>query len=184
LQGHTDVPLSPEGIHQASLVAKRLSTEPVTAVWSSDLSRAMITAEMIASHHSIPVHSSSLLRETKLGLWEGLTKQEIIDRGDEPILRASRLDPMAYRPPEAELLEHVWDRMIKARDDIMRKYQQGNVVVVGHGGSLRVFLCDALGIDVSGMRRIWLDNVSISQIEYEEGQSVVRSMNDVCHLQK
>ncbi len=182
LQGHTDVPLSEEGIKQANLIAERLSKVELNAVWSSDLNRARITAEIIAEAHSIEVRSTQLLRETMLGEWEGLTQEDIIARGDEPKLKAYHLDPMANRPPGGEPLECVWSRIIEARDQIISSCPEGSVAVVGHGGSLRVFLCDALGLDVSGLRRIWLDNVSLSMLEYWESGSWVRLVNDTCHL--
>ena len=56
-QGHTDVPLSKTGEWQAGLVAKRLKDEPLDAVFSSDLSRARVTAEIIAREHGLTVTS-------------------------------------------------------------------------------------------------------------------------------
>src|ERR1051326_3352209 len=70
-QGHTDVSLTDEGIAQAHGVARRLAKERVDAVWSSDLSRARMTAEIIAEHHRLPVATTPALREQRLGDWEG-----------------------------------------------------------------------------------------------------------------
>src|SRR5579871_641611 len=99
VQGHTDVPLSGEGIEQARRVAERLSREPISAVWSSDLARALDTARAIAAPHDLEVHSTPLLRETMLGEWEGLTEPEIVARGDSARFQAWRRDPAVNRPP-------------------------------------------------------------------------------------
>jgi broad specificity phosphatase PhoE len=182
LQGHADVPLSDEGIEQAHRLAARLAGERVDAVWSSDLSRARTTAGIIAAPHGVEVTATPQLRETMLGEWEGLTKEEIVRRGDEALLRAYRLDPMNYRPPGAETLEQVWKRLLGVLAEIRSAHASGTVVVAGHGGSLRVFLCEALGAPVAAMRRIWLDNASLSLIEYDEDRVWVRLMNDTGHL--
>jgi phosphoserine phosphatase len=165
-QGHTDVPLSAEGVEQAKLVAARLSREPITAVWSSDLARARHTAEAIAEPHALEVQTSELLRETMLGEWEGLTIEEIIARGDEELWHKVRHDSLANRPPGAERLEAVWDRIMRVRDLLREGYSEGTVVVAGHGGSLRALLCDALGAGITCMGHFQLDNASLSAIEY------------------
>lgn len=164
------------------MIAARMSKMKLDAVWSSDLNRARITAEIIAEPHSLHVESSPLLRETMLGEWEGLTNEDILARGDEPKLKAYHLDPMANRPPGGEPLESVWARIMEAKNLIVSSFPEGSVAVVGHGGSLRVFLCEALGLDVSGLRRIWLDNVSLSMLEYWDNGAWIRLVNDTCHL--
>ena len=182
LQGHTDVPLSEEGLAQADMVAYRLSGEKLNAVYSSDLQRAKITGEKIAALHGLSVHMDPILRETMLGEWEGMTRDEIMRSSDETLFKQYRLDPMAYRPPGAEPLEQVWERMLAALQMIRDAHPQGSVAVVGHGGSLRVLLCSALGAPINSLRKIWLDNVSVSLIEYAEDRAWVRLMNDTCHL--
>ena len=181
-QGHTDVPLSTEGIDQAKRLAMRLQEEEIAAIWSSDLARARHTAELIAEPHALTVETTPLLRETMLGEWEGLTIDEIIARGDKELWTMVRRDSLANRPPGAERLEAVWDRLMQVKDSIREKHARGQVVVVGHGGSLRALLCNALGAGVSSMTHLQLDNASVSAVEYTEHRSVVRWVNDTLHL--
>ena len=54
-QGHSDIELSEEGLRQAEQVAARLRHEPFSAIYSSDLSRAVVTAKKVASYHSLPI---------------------------------------------------------------------------------------------------------------------------------
>src|SRR3954463_7057704 len=79
MQGQSDVPLNAEGRDQAARIAERLTAldSPIDAVWSSDLSRAMETAEAIAARFGLPIRVSSHLREIMLGEWEGMNQEEI-----------------------------------------------------------------------------------------------------------
>ena len=181
-QGHTDVPLGAEGIEQAKRLSQRLSREPITAVWSSDLSRARRTAELIAEPHGLEVIATPQLRETMLGEWEGLTIDEIIARGDEEHWHKVRHDSLTHRPPGAERLEAVWERVLAVRDSIRERYADGTVVVAGHGGSLRSLLCDAVGAGVECMGHFVLENASLSVIEYTEHRTWVKLVNDTSHL--
>ncbi len=187
-QGHTDIALDEEGREQAQRIAARLARlqQPPVAVWSSDLGRAVETAEAIAAPHGLTVQTTPLLRETSLGEWEGLTRTEIEARGESALLRGYVQDSHVNRPPGGETLEAAWERMTHALGQIQEQSPSGGVVIVGHGGSLRALICDALDAPISSMRRIWLANASLSIIE--ESASIVGRvrrltlLNDTSHL--
>ncbi|HZO91262.1 MAG TPA: histidine phosphatase family protein [Chthonomonadaceae bacterium] len=188
MQGHTDVPLDEEGLEQARRIARRLASEarPPQAVWSSDLLRARQTAEAIAAPLGLTVQTTPLLRETMLGEWEGLTRAEIEARGDGEHLARYILDSHKYRPPGGETLEAAWERMVRAAAEIRAQHPRGQVAIVGHGGSLRVLLCEALDAPIASLRRLWLDNASLSVIEqYGDPCNPIRRvtlLNDTSHL--
>lgn len=188
LQGHTDTPLDAEGCAQAQRVAARLASicPELSAVFSSDLSRARMTAEAIALQFGLPVSTSIQLRETSLGDWEGLTFDEIIARGDGEKLARYRADAYNNRPPGAEQIVDVWARMQRAAEEIRDAHPAGSIAIVGHGGSLKVLLCAALGASIDSMKHIYLSNAGISIIE-ETGEPANRRsrivlMNDTSHL--
>ena len=173
--GHTDIPLAPEGIVQAQRIAERLRNEAIDAIWSSDLERARVTAEIIAESHQLPVRTTPLLREVCHGALEGLTRSEV---GGHDVAS----DPNFLRPPDAESYEEVWQRMIAARNLIQETHTEGSVLVVGHTGPLRMLLCDAIGATISARKYLCLDNASLSIIEYFDGQSRLRLLNDTYFL--
>ncbi len=187
-QGHTDIPLDEEGREQARRIAARLGqlSEPPLAVYSSDLGRAIATAQTIAAPYGLTVQTTPLLRETSLGEWEGLTRTEIEARGESELLKGYVQNSHLNRPPGGETLESAWERMTQAVTLIQEQYPSGGVVIVGHGGSLRALICDALDAPISSMRRIWLANASLSIIEDHEGViGRVRRLtllNDISHL--
>lgn len=188
MQGHTDVDLSDEGRHQASLLAARFVREQICldAVYSSDLKRAYFTGSAVADALGLEVEVDCDLRETCLGEWEGLTSQEIEQRGDAELLRLYRQDSYVNRPPGAESMDAVWNRINEAGRRICAAYPSGRVAIAGHGGSLRALICSALGAPVSSMKHIWLSNAGLSIIEVtglpERPFERVTLLNDTSHL--
>jgi broad specificity phosphatase PhoE len=188
MQGHTDIPLDEEGRRQACCLGARLASasHPPHAVWASDLLRARQTAEAIAAPLGLTVQTTPLLRETCLGAWEGLTRAEIEARGDAEQLERYILDPYRYRPPGGETLDAAWERMLRAAAEIRAAHPTGTVAIVGHGGTLRALLCEAMDAPVTSMRRLWLDNASLSIIEESDSPTLARRritlLNDISHL--
>ncbi|MFW6118655.1 MAG: histidine phosphatase family protein, partial [Chloroflexota bacterium] len=71
--GDSDIELNSTGLEQASKLAAFLKNEPIAAILSSPLQRAIATAEVIASHHQLPVEVDQGLRELKVGELEGMS---------------------------------------------------------------------------------------------------------------
>jgi len=76
-QGQTDIPLNNTGREQAAKLAALLKQESIEAIYCSDLSRAMETAKIISSFHTVEPVSDPRWREFNFGHWEGLTYREI-----------------------------------------------------------------------------------------------------------
>ena len=95
IQGQTDIPLNENGIKQAFLVAEHLKGEKFTYAYSSDLSRAMMTAKTIAP--GLEIIADSRLREWHLGDWQGKTVDEI-NKMSPGGFRAALNDPDAKVP--------------------------------------------------------------------------------------
>lgn len=189
MQGHTDVPLDEEGKRQAEKLAERLAAlpSPLQAIWSSDLQRARDTAQTIAKRLDLPVRATPLLRETMLGDWEGLTRAEIIARGDKDLLSAYDRDSFHNRPPNSEPLAHVWQRMLQVLEEIRTAFPVGQVAIVAHGSCLRVLFCNAVMAPMEAMPHVWVDNASLSLIEEQilnDGERFSRLLllNDTSHL--
>lgn len=185
-QGHTDIALDEEGHRQAAQIASRLTGSPIVAVYSSDLSRAHATALAISGKHNLPVLTTPELRETGLGQWEGLTRAEIEARGEGELLTLYLMDSARNRPPQGEPLELVFERLSRQFEQIATDHPAGDVVIVGHGGSLRALLCYLLEAPQSSMRRFWLDNASLTTIEERVRGGLlsrrILSVNDTSHL--
>lgn len=180
-QGHSDIPLNEKGLQQAEMAAQRLAGETISAIYSSDLVRAAETAEIIAKEHSLPVATLPELREINFGLWEGLTYEEIMAEWSE-IMSAVYSDPGTALIPEGESFHEVQRRTVIGLQKCLANHQDETIVIVSHGGTMRVLLCEALGLDIKNMWSLRQDSTGINIIDYFETTKIVSSFNDTCHL--
>ena len=128
LQGLTDRPLSDFGRRQAQQLAEELSGEELEAIYSSDLTRARETAEVVGERLGLPVVLDPDLREKDWGTWEGLTAVE-----------RDRVEFVG------ESTQAHQERILGALRRIAERHPAGRVLVVTHGGSMRRVQTVALG---------------------------------------
>lgn len=129
--GTTDIPMGEKGLAQAALMAKKLP--PVTAVFSSPLTRTVQTAEAIG----LPITVLEGLREMYAGEWDGLTFDQI--RVRYPELYAARSQDMTLPLPGAEPYEEGLARFSAAMKTAAES-ASGDFAVVAHGGIIAQFL--------------------------------------------
>jgi broad specificity phosphatase PhoE len=142
-QGHTDTHLNDEGRAQARRVAHEL--HGVDALYSSDLARARETAEIIAKAIDVPVRLDARLRERSFGAWEGLTNAEIEARFADA--HARWLAGEGAGAGDAEPFRDFADRVHGFLRDALSRHPDDTVLVVAHGGSLRVIHAVLSGLD-------------------------------------
>ncbi len=193
-QGQTDVPLSDVGRRQAQALGRRLAAEEIHAVYASDLRRAGETAEIIARSRADvgrppwPMHAEPRLREMAFGAWEGLTYEEITAR-DPQGLAAWQADSLHVAPPGGETLTQLAARVRSLLDDVVAAHSgQASapsrcVLLVAHGGLLRVLLCLALGLAADFHWRFHLDVASLSALLLYDTDAVLVGLNDTHHLE-
>ena len=179
--GWTDIPLNSYGYEMANRLAERLRGESIAAIYTSDLGRAQSTAQAIHIHHSCPLFLEPGLREISFGRWEGLTYTEIQEREPEA-LSHWQTDQMQVAPPGGEMLKQFAKRVKTATGKIVSAHPEGNLLLVAHGGSLQVLLCQLLGLPSKAYWRFYLGPASLSEIRlYPEG-AILNLLNDACHL--
>ena len=144
-QGHSDTPLNERGREQARELGRALADVDLVGVYSSDLVRARETAELAVAGRGLEVATMPQLRERGFGAWEGLDTEEIQERFPDEFQRwrAGKGLGAADAEPHATLLERISD----AVRTISRAHPTGNVLVVSHGGPLRVAHALAHGLD-------------------------------------
>ena len=134
-QGHADAPLSELGRSQAASAVGALPV--VEAIWTSDLARALGTAEIIGEALGLPVRPDARFRERDAGDWTGLTRDEI-ESGWPRYLADHR------RPNGFEMDSGVLNRVLDGLADVHREHPGRMVLIVSHGGVLRAMerFCD------------------------------------------
>lgn len=181
IQGHTDVGLSEKGLEQARRLAGRLETVPFDAAYASDLSRASQTASTILQGREVPLSPTPTLREYHKGAFEGLTEADLRARfpGDYPSYVSKDLD---YAPDGGESTRQVSDRMTRAIVEIKERHLNDNVLVVGHGGSLRAAMMALLGMHMDANWRFVFGNCTLTIVDTYHDNAVLRLFNDGSHL--
>ncbi len=175
--GQADVALTEQGIAQYHSLAKRLADRPVCACYTSDLSRCVKGAEIICARFDIqPVHCSQL-RELNIGIWEGLTWDEINQRWPDE-WQARLADLVNYRVPGGENLLDMQARVMPLMTEIVEQHRGEELVVVGHGGVNRVILLNAMGAPLTSMFSIEQNFGCHNIIDYYgDGLATVKLLN-------
>jgi broad specificity phosphatase PhoE len=166
--GRSDIPLSEEGRLQARWLANCLAAERISALYASDLLRARETAEIIAgaSARTIQVQTLAAWRELDFGAWEGLTYGEIAARFPEHL--GFFRDPESCSPPGGETLAQLRQRALAALAQVLQasaESSDGDIVIVSHGGPLRVLINCVLGMPLARQWQLGLDPGSLSALE-------------------
>jgi broad specificity phosphatase PhoE len=143
-QGHSDTQLNDAGREQARLVAAEIGA--VDVIYASDLARARETAEIIAAElGGLEVRLDERLRERSFGAWEGKTAPEIEAGFGEQ--HARWLAGEGAGADDAEPFAAFGDRVRRFLEDLLARHPDETVLVVAHGGSIRVIHALASGLD-------------------------------------
>ncbi len=176
--GQIDVPLTKYGIEQIKDISRRLDGVDIKVIYATGLIRTVKGAEIIAERlKRAPVIIKEELKERKLGKWEGLTLNEIIEQYPEKWM-AWKDDMVNYRPPGGESLRELSERVIPVLRELTSLHRGEEILIVGHGGVNRIILCDALNLFLENFYRIEQRYGALNIIEYfDDGKTVVKLMN-------
>lgn len=176
--GLTDVQLTPRGLEQGDQLAAWAATAGLTAVWSSTLSRAEVTARKAALAAELPLNTDARFCEVDFGDGEGLTNAEM--KGLFPAaLEAFQRDPVASHLPGGEHPTKAANRFLQALEGLGTDHPEGRILVVAHSTVLRLVLCTLLGIATSNYRRVFpaLGNCSLTEVRMGVGHPALLAFN-------
>ena len=181
IQGHLDVGLNETGRWQASRVAQALASEPIQAIYASDLVRAWETAGAIAKATGGVLHAHTGLRERHFGVLQGKTFAEIEIADPEQSLRWRKRDPH-WAPTGGETLLQVRDRINRTVAELSQRHIGEQIVLVAHGGIMDALYRAATGQEVQAPRSWKLGNAAINRLLWTpEGLTLV-GWSDTRHL--
>lgn len=186
LQGHIDVALNEEGLRQAAALGLALRHEKLDAIISSDLQRALQTAEAVAQWQSAPVQREPDLRERCYGAFEGLTHREISERYPDAYTswQARAID--AALPDGARRGESFRQFYTRALAAILRCAQQHpgrKIALVAHGGVLECAYRAAHAMPLHTPRTFPVLNASINRLAVRDDALHLIAWGEVAHLQ-
>lgn len=180
-QGISNIPLNSNGRKQAEVLAESLKNQQLSAIYSSDLSRAMDTAREIAKHHSLSVRIESDFKEMNQGDFEGLDFKYIRAHYGH-ILKKWREEPENLRLPGGESLIEVQNRAWEAFTNIYKEHEDKRVLVVSHNLTIITLLCKFSGKSLSSFREFIVGETSKSVIHCDNDSYRIIVVNDLAHL--
>jgi len=183
--GHTATPLSARGRNQAEATARTLRSESLTAIYSSDLARAMDTAKPLANMTRLPVQGTSAFRERDVGVMEGLTFEDAAQQHPEQYAALLRRD-FEYVLTGGESYRQLLDRARQKLDEIIEENRGGKIAVFSHTGTICILALHLMGaLDAPELKPVWISsaNCGITRFELrDDGFVRVLTVNDTSHL--
>lgn len=177
--GHYDTPLTDIGREQANLTGKHLIGKKVDKIYTSDLSRAKETAEIIAKHINMNITIDSRLRERSCGIFDG---KPIADALTHPLWEGFISKPHV-NVEGGETIGQIYTRAKNFLDFISYNHKDENIILVTHGGWLWVSVPVVLGVSIDAYYGfIGMDNCSMTNIVFDNGSYVLESLNQTYHL--
>lgn len=180
-QGHGNSDLTEKGEEQARELADAMTNYPIDLIFSSDLGRAVQTAEIVGNKIGIKVEKTEALREMGFGVWEGLLIDEI-KKNHANTYDTWRNEPHLVDIPGGETLHIIKERVDNFIQEINDKYDNKHILLVSHSVTVRVMLLSFLNSGMENIYRIKQDNTALNIVEFRNYGPVIQKMNDTSHI--
>lgn len=181
-QGHTDIELSPEGKAQAQALRQRLQQENITAIYSSNLKRALETAEIINEPHQLEIKINPLFKEINFGVWEGLTYKDLQIKYPEQ-LKIWTETPHLLKLEKGETFSELRDRALIGIQEVLSFYKEGNILIVSHGGTIASLICGLLKEPLIKMWEYKQKNAALNILRIHDDEVSIEVLNDTSHIE-
>lgn len=180
--GITDIPLSGNGHLMAEDFAAAYQDHPFQAVYCSPMQRTRATVAPLCRFNGLEPKLRDGLRELEYGLWEGQSPEDVgRDYGKDYLPWLA--DAGWNAPTGGERGVDVGLRAMAVLEEIWREHPDGDVLVVSHKATIRILLCQLLGIDLGRYRdRVHVSVASLSVVEMREHGPLLTRMGDRAHL--
>ncbi len=183
--GHSPTPLSKLGLEQANLTAQSLAKEKIDAIYTSDLHRAVQTAEPLAKLLDLPIIKTSAFRERHVGVLEGLTFDESKEAFPKDYYALVNRN-IHHVITQGESYRHLLRRATTELREILRNHPGEKVVIYSHTGAICFLTLHLIGaINRYTKQTPWLvtSNCGINRFEFRGRNNIrVLAVNDTRHL--
>jgi len=179
--GHSDIDMSDAGHKQVEKLRDRLANEKIDAVYSSDLRRALETAEIVLAGRELDIVGCPELRECNYGSCEGLTFQEINSHYPDVAQKCINFT-LKLEFPEGESFEEFIERSSSFLEKLDKHEPSETILIASHNGPLRVLVLRLLGVDMEHWWQIRIDTASLSIVDTYPRGAILSVLNDTSHL--
>lgn len=181
IQGHTDIVLNDTGRAQALAMAFNAAHHRFDAIYSSDLARAMQTAEMLAQREDHIVKPLPQLRERHYGIFQGLTAAEAAERHPAAHAHYIARDP-DYDFETGESLRAFAGRVAQGIDWLVRHHTGKTLAAVSHSGVLDIIYRRATGRPLDAPRDFRIPNCGLNWFHFDSQGWHLETWGDRHHL--
>ncbi len=174
--------LTEDGIEMAEAFATAYKATQWQAVYASPLRRAVMTATPLCEALGTTMELRDDLKEIGYGKWEGQSVATIDRDYHDDYIRWTA-DPAWHAPTGGEMAIEIARRSLRVIEEIKEKYSDGNVLIVSHKATIRIMLCNLLGIDVGRFRyRLGCPVASVSVVEFITQGPLLQILAGRAHL--
>jgi broad specificity phosphatase PhoE len=185
--GESDIELNDTGLEQARKLASFLENEPIDAILSSPLQRAIATAQVIASHHQLPVEVDQGLRELKVGELEGMSVSNLSTTFSQFLMQWwQEGGPMKL--PNGESLVELQQRAWKAVERLLERHKSNpehnegtTVIIVSHYFVTLAIILKALDLPLDCFTKFKVDLGGLSILEFRDDEARLLAFNDTSY---
>ena len=180
--GELDTELTPEGVQMAEAFAQAYRSIPWTAAYVSPMKRTIATAKPLCEALGLEMQLRDGLKEIRYGKWEDKSVDFVKQHYWDDYIRW--LAEPAWNPPTGgETSVEISSRASLVIAEIQEKYAKGNVLVVSHKATIRIILCELLGIDLGRYRdRIDMPAGSVSIVKFDVHGPLLQVLGDRAYM--
>ena len=179
-QGQSDPSLDQAGMEQARRLSARLAAERIDVLFCSDLQRALGTAQILAGDRDLAIRQDVRLRELNFGILEGHTFDEGLELW--PAMISTWVNDPNQPPTGGERMDEFAERVAEFLEELRQDFHDQTVLVVAHGGPLRVIIQSLLESPADTNWWFSLDHCGLTDFQLDEGNIVINRLNDTGHL--
>ena len=180
-RGIYDIPLNENGKQQAGLAAQALKGIKIHAAYTSPLSRAKESAEIITKSFGIsPVIHNGFI-DMDYGEWTGKENSEVAKLWPDEHAAWIK-NPHTVRPPGGTTLKEIFNNSFTAMEELAKKHRGETIAIFSHRVVNKILIIGALSLGLERFPFTMQGNCCINQIERISSGYLIHSINDVSHI--
>ena len=178
VQGQMESNINEKGKEQAKKLRDRFAEDDISKVYSSSMTRAIETAELVSEPHNVEIEKIEELKEVARAEFEGERFEDLIEE-----ITKSETEDYLWKPEGGESLEELKERGVNFLNSIKEEHEGEKIIAISHGGTISSILLGILEHSAKNSYRINQENCSINKLTWgaDKGWSI-HSVNDSSHL--
>ena len=180
-RGVYDIPLNENGRLQARHLSKALASRGIDVAYSSPLSRALETAQIVLEPHGIHAEGHKGFIDFDYGEWTGLEDALVASKWPEEHFRWVA-EPHTAHPPGGDTLQGVFETARGSLERISRKHAGETVALFAHRVVNKLLVLGMLNLGLERFPFVRQDNCCVNEFEWTKRGYVVLSLNDTSHI--